>query len=314
MCPIDNNTPTHPPRRRPALVSVDIEGHRGAGGLKPENTLPSFEAALDLGVDTLELDVHLSADDQVVVWHDPYLVPAKCRLASAQPAAPDPAGLAEGAPKLWLRHRTVDELRAYQCDGIPNAKEFPGKERGPTSLAGAGYGLVTLAELFDFVDAYANSEQKSASQRGVASRVRFNIEIKRDPDHPEYIGDGFDGAHAGLLETGVVDLVRAHGLQARVIVQSFDTRSVRAVAALDPSLALAVLEKGPSLDLEQVRGWGVGTWSPHYAFLDAELIARAHDAGLKVVPWPVNELDAMLALAEFGVDGLITDRPDLALR
>lgn len=111
----------------------------------------------------------------------------------------------------------------------------------------------------------------------------------------------------------MVDIVRRRGWAERVTVQSFDTRSVRAVAALDPSIALAVLEKEPTLNVDDMRRWGATTWSPHYAFLDADLIDRAHLAGLAVIPWTVNLPEHIGAPIDLGVDGLISDRPDVVI-
>ncbi|MFP4597328.1 MAG: glycerophosphodiester phosphodiesterase family protein [Persicimonas sp.] len=296
-----------------AIEQLDIQGHRGAAGLKPENTLPSFEAALDLGVDTLELDVLLSNDDQVIVWHDPYLVAGKCRLPSGETRLPQPNRLSKGDSKLWIRNLTADQLAGYQCDGIPDSKSFPGKNNKAMPLAGVQYHIVTLSELFAFIETYAESSKKTGAQRQSAREVRINIETKRDPKHAEYVGDGFNGTDAGILERKIVELVQTHELQKRVVIQSFDIRSVRAVGRLDESLELAVLEGKRRVGFNAMHRWGVSTWSPKHGLVERRLVDEAHDYGLKVIPWTVNKRAAMQRLIEMGVDGLITDRPDLLL-
>ena len=173
-----------------------------------------------------------------------------------------------------------------------------------------------MPRLFDFVDAYADSPDKTEAQRTNAAAVRFNIETKRDPRDPTTIGDGFDGAQPGPFERGVVKLVEARGLVDRVTVQSFDHRSLWAVHALNPDIGLAALTaRRTRVDAADFADWatrGAAVWSPDYRALTPTLLTAAHEAGLRVIPWTVNEVDEMERLVEMGVDGIITDRPDLA--
>jgi glycerophosphoryl diester phosphodiesterase len=129
-----------------------IQGHRGARGLRPENTLPSMEAALDAGATALEIDIHLTADGVPVVIHDPWLGP--CFGADF---APPSAGHC-----LWVHQLTANELRGYVAARNPNPGRFPQQSAEPTPLAaafahGSGhpYQVPTLAELFRFVKDYA---------------------------------------------------------------------------------------------------------------------------------------------------------------
>ncbi|MDH3306966.1 MAG: glycerophosphodiester phosphodiesterase family protein [Acidimicrobiia bacterium] len=293
-------------------ANLDIQGHRGARGLRPENTLPSFEVALDLGVTTLELDLHLSADDRVVIWHDPVIDPAKCRLGAGAPAGlPDPE-TAE-ASELAIRSLTAEQLAGYSCDRNPDANRFPEQRSDPAALAGSSYGIITLTELFSFVEAYSNSELKTSDQRQGAAEVGFNIETKRVPASPGTIGDDFDGLNPGLFERRVADDVNGAGVGARVTVQSFDHRSLRAIHAYDPDLRLVALTGDPVRDPGQYADWGATVWSPRASTVTEAALQAAHAAGLLVIPWTVNDPDEMAALVSLGVDGLITDRPDLAL-
>ncbi|MFW5966671.1 MAG: glycerophosphodiester phosphodiesterase family protein [Persicimonas sp.] len=294
-----------------AAARIEVHGHRGAAGLKPENTRPSFEAALDAGVDAIECDVHLSKDERVVVWHDPVLKPQKCRLVDGRGDGPDPDALPTGDERLWVRHLTAEQLSRYRCDRIPDTEKFPRKENGPTPLAGDDYRVMTLEELFDFVEAYATSDLKTERQRDNARRCRFNIEIKRHPGHPEYVADGFDGRSPGVLERRIIELIERRGLHERAFIQSFDARSVRAVRTLDDTVEVALLEKDRTFTFEQMRCWGFQTWTPHHTLADRGAIDEAHIAGIEVIPWTVNDPRRMAELAYLGVDGLITDRPDL---
>ncbi len=295
------------------VPTLDVQGHRGARGLKPESTLPSFEAALDELVTTLELDLHLTADGRVVVWHDPFLDPAKCRLGPGAPAgAPDPDDPATPPDELRIATLTFAELGAYRCDRNPDPAAFPAQDQLPTTLAGDRYEIIALEELFDFVELYVESGAKDDEHRQNASRVRYNIETKRVPANPEYIGDDFDGESVGAFERALLDLIEERELVDRVTVQSFDHRSLWAIAATGSDVQLSALTARGVPDFDDLAARGASVWSPNFRAVDAESLASARLAGLAVLPWTVNDPADMRRLAELGVDGLITDRPDLA--
>jgi glycerophosphoryl diester phosphodiesterase len=298
----------------PPDAALDVQGHRGARGLRPENTLPAFETALDLGVSTLEFDLHLAADGNVVVWHDPVIDPNKCGLAPDAPdGTPDPDDPLTPDDELMIRSLDPAQLALYRCDRNPDPGRFPDQFADSTALAGDGYSIVTLEELLDFVARYAESELKTGDQRTTASVVRFNMETKRKPDQPETIDDGFDGKHAGPFEARVLEIITARGLVDRVVIQSFDHRSLWAMHTEDPTIALAVLTRGGSVDLEDIAARGASIWSPDHEDLTGSSLEAAHRAGLEVIPWTVNEPDVMDRLVSLGVDGLISDRPDVLL-
>lgn len=215
----------------------DAEGHRGARGLLPENTLPAFEAALDLGVTTLELDLHFTQDGEVVVWHDPQIEAAKCRLPD-NPADPDAPNPKNPLRRVFISQQPLSVVQSYQCDLNADESRFPDQTAYTMPLSGSDYRIVTLNELFDFVELYANSEQKTADQRANAAKVQFNMETKRKPDNPEYIDDGFTGGEAGPFELAILEIVNGHSLTDRVIIQSFDHRSLRAIREIDSDLSL----------------------------------------------------------------------------
>ncbi len=251
----------------PRAVPYDLQGHRGARGLRPENTLPAFEAALDLLVTTLEADVHLTADGQ---------------------------------------------LAGYRCDRNPDPGRFPRQITGPGAVAGDDYGIATVSELFEFVESYAASPDKTDEQRANAAAVLFNLETKRVADDPQTIDDGFDGINAGLFELALLAAIEAAGVTERTTVQSFDHRSLWAVAATGSDVALAALSSRSLPDFGDLARGGASIWSPNQALVSPASLGNAHDAGLAVIPWTVNDPDDMQRLLELGADGIITDRPDLA--
>ncbi len=318
-CSLASDTTNMAPNDATGLAMVlppgfDIEGHRGARGLRPENTLPAFETALDLGVTTLELDLHFTSDGVVVVWHDDHIPAAKCRLdaGAAEPLPPDPDLATTPETALMISQLTLKQLQKYTCDRNPDPVEFPDQSNEPGPLAGSRYQILSLSELFDFVEAYGVDDNKTISQRENAQRVQFNIETKRKPDNPGAINDGFDGSNAGPFELAILELVELRGLVERVILQSFDHRSLQAVRKLNPSIRLSALTFGRP-DLAAYAAFGAAIWSPRATDLTPVLVEQAHAADMLVVPWTVNDLEHMRRLIDMGVDGLISDRPDVLL-
>lgn len=283
----------------------DVQGHRGARGIRPENTLPAFEAALDVGVSTLELDLHLSRDGLPVIWHDPEIDPAKCVAGDGSlPSAED---------RPAVRSLTASELATYQCDLNPDLSSYPDQRPDPGAITGSQYTIVTLEALFDMVDDYAQSPEKTKQQRETATSVQFNIELKRDPGNPAGIGDSFDGAAPGEFEIAVAGLIADWGYADRVIVQSFDHRSLWAIRTLAPTIRLAALTSRGIPDFAELADSGASIWSPWHTLLSAELVAEAQSAGLEVIPWTVNDPEDLCSVLSMGTAGVITDRPDLVL-
>ena len=289
----------------------DLQGHRGARGLKPENTLPAFEMALDLMVTTLEFDLHFSADDEIVVWHDAVVDPSKCGLRDGAPLeVPDPDDSSVSEQDLAVRSLTAEQLSWYQCDRNPDRARFIDQDAAPTPLAGDDYSIATLNDLLEFVDAYAMDETRTEDQRKAADSVQFNMETKRKKD-PATIGDGFDGENAGPFELGVLEIVDERGIADRTTVQSFDIRSLRAIRAIDNEISLSFLESRSTAALADLAAWGIDVWSPNYVLATPDKVAEAQGVGLAVKPWTIESMDQATGILDAGVDGLITDRPDL---
>ncbi len=297
--------------------TFNLQGHRGARALKPENTLPSFEAALDAGVRSIETDVHLTRDGVPVLYHD--------ALVSNPPCTPIQMGASASLGPFPLVSRfTLADLRGYRADRNPDPRRFPDQDAAVTPLAALfaerydihPYTIPTLDELLRFTVDYAGElgaeAGKSAAQRRRASEVLFDLELKRVPFHPETIGDHFDGARAGVLEERIVEAVRRAGVAARTTVRSFDHRCVRLLRRMEPELTGAVLvaEMAPVEPGELVERAEAQVYCPGYLFVDAALVRQVHAAGARVLPWTVNQPEHWQRLLDWGVDGITTDTPD----
>jgi glycerophosphoryl diester phosphodiesterase len=284
-----------------AASAFDLQGHRGARGLAPENTLAAFERALEIGVDTLETDVHLSAEGVPVLHHDPRLNSDLTRDAS---------GAWITAPGPLLKDLTLAQLRAYDLGrarpGSPMANNFPQQQPRDAEQ------VPTLAQLFALV-----------KRRGAES-VRFNLEVKMHPLQPE------DRPPWEQIVDALLAEVKAAGMEGRVTIQGFDWRALQRVRERAPALPTACLSsQTPRYDTisnglwtagltlvqhgsvpKMVKAAGCTIWSPNHADLNEALVKETQALGLQVLPWTVNESADMDRLIAWGVDGLITDYPD----
>nr|WP_294507588.1 glycerophosphodiester phosphodiesterase [uncultured Rhodopila sp.] len=273
---------------------IDIQGHRGARGLFPENTLQGFLAAAALGVTAFELDVGLTADGVVVVSHDPALNPDLTRDASG--------AWLDGRGPL-IRSLTHAELCRFDVGrirpGSATARRFPDQ----TPMDGA-----RVPEL--------------AAVLAALPEARFTIEIKTDPRHPDWT------APPDLLADVTLAVIDRAGAAARVILESFDWRVQRHVRRTRPEIRLAWLTcaetvqdsalwwdgiAGAASVPDAVAAEGGPVWAPDHGDLTEAAVSHARALGLFVLPWTVNQQADMQRLIDWGVDGLISDRPDLAL-
>lgn len=288
--------------------AFDLQGHRGARGLAPENTLYGFAKALEIGVTTLETDLAATRDGVLVLSHDPVFNPDVVR-------GPDGAWLRPPAPTIHTL--SLEEVKRYDVGRLRPGSKYA--EQFPQQQPVDGARVPTLAELFEL-----------AASSGKAPR--FNIETKLSPEKPD------ETPSPEMFARIVVEAVRAAGLEDRTTVQSFDWRTLLAVRNLAPEIATVCLTTSSTLRDRSVAGvrqpsaWlagldpasfdrsvprlvkaaGCSTWSPRFTELSPELVAEAHSLDLKVVPWTVNRADDMARIIDMKVDGLITDYPDVA--
>ncbi|MBC7803898.1 MAG: glycerophosphodiester phosphodiesterase [Candidatus Parcubacteria bacterium] len=266
-----------------AAGALDLQGHRGARGLAPENTLPAFAAALSLGVTTLELDVGVTRDGVVVVHHDRTLHPDIARGTNGQ-------WIAQRGPAIHAL--TYAELQQYDLGrlrpGSDYARPFPSQRPADGTRA------PRLEEIFALARKAGN---------GV---VRFNIETKISPQAPEetLAPDAF--ARALIAE------IRRAGMAARSSIQSFDWRTLAVVQAEAPEIQTVYLTGQNYADApRKIRDAGGRIWSPNFQSVNAQSVGEARALGLQVVVWTVNEVSQIGAMLDLGVDGIISDRPDL---
>jgi glycerophosphoryl diester phosphodiesterase len=246
---------------------VLIHGHRGARAVRPENTIPAFEYAIEAGVDVLELDLAVTKDNVVVVSHDSHVNPVICK---------------DAPPKLAIRELTLEQLKRFDCGSLKNPAQ-------PKQKPVPGTSIPTLSEVLKL------------APRG---KFEFNIETKIFRDQPELSPSPEEFAR--LLATAI----EKHQLTARVIVQSFDFRTLEAMKKLLPKVRLSALFGEKEKDyVHSGRAAGAAIVSPHYTLITPQNVAAAHAAGMQVVPWTANsaaDWDRMIAAK---ADAIITDDP-----
>lgn len=255
-----------------------VHGHRGCRALMPENTLAAFNEALRLGVDVLEADMQVTADDVVVLAHDPEVNPDRC-------LGPDGKKL-EG--KVPFRSLALAQVKRYDCGSLPHPL-FPRQTRK------TGEKIPTLEELFELV---------KTSTYPAAATVRFNIETKLSPGRPQFSPS--PEKFAGL----VLAVVEKFGFEDRVILQSFDKRTLLAMKKLEPRIRIAMLTEENNLPFTAVaKALNAEIISPDYNWLAPGDIAGLHAAGVQAVPWTVNTPAGWDYLVSQQADGIITDDP-----
>lgn len=289
-----------------APASFDIEAHRGGRALRPENTLQSFANALSMGVDALELDMGVTKDGVIVVSHERGLNPDLARAPDGHYVTPP------GIPYVKL---TLAEVKKYDVGQIRPGSEYAA--RFPDQLAVPGTRIPTLAEVFELV------------RRSGDRHVRLNIETKIDPNHPDESPD------PERFVALVLDLLRRENFADRVMIESFDWRTLLLVQKQAPKIPTVYLtqvqQPEENIYLDKPSPWTAGfdpikyghsvpravkaaggaIWSPLYEDVDRQSVAEAHKLGLTVVVWTVNNPQDMARLIDLGVDGIISDRPDV---
>jgi glycerophosphoryl diester phosphodiesterase len=270
-----------------ASDTFDLQGHRGARGLAPENTIAAFLKAMELGVTTLELDVVVTKDSQIVVSHEPWMSDLICRYPNGSEVEPG------SMLKTNIFKMTYDEVRSYECGTRPHPR-FPEQV-----LESASKPL--LAEVFRAVEERLNAAQKSP--------VFYNIETKSLPQ-----GDGLFHPDPATFCRLLYQLLVEQDMLKKVTIQSFDVRTLQAMRKLDAYIPLVLLvenDLGLQANLDRL-GFLPQTYSPAFHLVTAELVNAVHALGMRIIPWTVNEPADMLRMVELGVDGLITDYPDRA--
>lgn len=261
---------------------TDVQGHRGCRGYLPENTLPAFSKAIELGVHTLELDVGITRDGVVVAHHDRRLNPDVAR---------GPDGQWVKAPSPTIFSLSHNELQVYDVGRIRPGSEYA--QRFPHQKPIDGTRIPRLSSLFEMAGKTA---------------VRFNIETKLLPTHPDETAGPAEFAHALMNE------VKKAGVERRTTIQSFDFRTLKIVEREAPGIETVYLTEKDGWTLEGLMKDGARIWSPDFRALTKAIVDKAHSLGIRIVVWTVNEPADIRRMIEWRVDGVISDYPDRVLQ
>jgi glycerophosphoryl diester phosphodiesterase len=271
------------------IPKFDLQGHRGARGLKPENTIPAFLVALDTGVTTIELDVAITKDKQIVVSHEPWMAASIC-------LKPDHSSIAtKDERKFNIYKMTYAEVLQYDCGSKKNEK-FPQQEK-----------MTIFKPLLSDVIIAVENHIKSYTQY----EVDYNIEIKSDPEddkkfHP--VPEEFSDLVYGLIDQYLP--------WERIVIQSFDFRVLKYWHEKHPEVRLAALVENEQTVHSNLSALGFkpSVYSPDFKLLSKDDIEYLHQQKIRVIPWTVNEVEDIKKMRQLGVDGLITDYPDRAAK
>ncbi len=264
---------------------LDIQGHRGWKGAYPENTLIGFQEALKLGVNTLELDVVISKDSQVVVSHEPWFNALFTTLPDGTPL-----NVSEE-----MNHNifqlTYDEIRSYDV-GLRTHPKYPNQQAVAAQKP-------LLKEVIETLE----NEFKG-------KKWAYNIEIKRNKDE-----DGIFNPDAITFTDLVMAIITPFGLKDRITIQSFDHETLIYLKSKYPDYRTAILvgdELGFDYHLNKI-GYTPEIYSPYFKLIDENLILQCKAKNMKIIPWTVNEEEDIKNTLKWGVDGIISDYPDIVI-
>jgi len=263
---------------------IDVQGHRGCRGLYPENSLPAFKKALELGVTTLELDLAISKDHKVLVSHEPFM---------NHEIALDLEGneISEPAEKLYnLYTMPYDSIILYDC-GTKMHPRFPDQIK-----------IKVHKPLFEEVIALGESHSKTT--------IQYNVEIKSLPEY-----DGIFSPKVAKFVQLVLEVIERNGISERTTLQSFDVRALEEVKRQAPNIKTALLvEEGESIQqkLDQLS-FKPDIISPYFILLDKTSVAKYHKENYQIIPWTLNEEMDIQKMIDFKVDGIISDYPNVVL-
>ena len=263
----------------------DIQGHRGCRGLMPENSIPGFLKAIDLGVTTIEMDVVVSADGKIVVSHDPYISAQFCvNELGMEINKKEEQG-------INIYNLMYQDVQLFDC-GIKGNKDFPEQQKLSVYKP-------LLSEVIETCEAHIQDHNKKP--------VRYNIELKSSPS-----GDHVFHPEPNLFTELVYNVLEGSLPKDRVCIQSFDLRILHYWKMKYPDYTISFLisnSKSPTKNIEEL-GFIPDIYSPNYKLVNKKEVDELHGQSMKVIPWTVNEIKEMEKMIEMGVDGLITDYPD----
>ena len=279
-----NKTKTNMPPR--PLPEFDWQGHRGARGLIPENTVPAFLKALELNMRTLEMDAAISQDGKVIISHEPW-------FSHEISSTPDGEPVTDENEKSYLIHQmTVEEIQEFDV-GLRGNERFPEQKKMAVHKP-------TLEEVVTAVNKYCKANNLELPY--------YNIEIKSRPEWDVQLAP-IPAKFAKVL----LDEINRLGIHDKACIQSFDPRSLLAVNELDKTIMTAYLIENINPFEENMAKLDFlpTIYSPYFQLVTDTLVEQVHQKGMDLIPWTVNQAEDMKRLKVLGVDGIITDYPNL---
>lgn len=267
--------------------TIDLHGHRGCRGLMPENSIPAMIKAIELGVNTLEMDVVISKDKQVLLSHEPVLSHEICLTEQEAEISEDDENL------FNLYKMDYEEIKKCDCGTLPH-KRFPDQKKIKIYKP-------LLSEVIDSVEQYLKNNSLPL--------VQYSIEIKSAPET-----DGTFHPRIAEFTERVMDVLKEKNITERVFIQSFDVRPLQSIRKKYSEIRLSLLVEnrlGPEKNIEKL-GFMPDIYSPEHFLVNEELMKYAFENNMKVIPWTVNEKEEIISVLNIGVDGIITDYPDRA--
>ena len=261
-----------------------IHGHRGCRGLLPENTIPAFYKAIDIGCHFLEMDVVVTKDKEILVSHEPWLNHEICLAPDGQQLTP------ENEKSYNLYQMTYAQIRQIDCGSI-------GHPRFPQQVSMRTY-KPSLRDMIDAMERYTQ-------QNGLLP-IAYNIEVKRLPED-----DGIFHPDGVEFSTLIIDILKEKNVLHRAMFQSFDIECMRVAHQIAPDLSLSFLVDNDK-DIQsnfQDLGFQTPIYGPYFQQIDQNMMDYANAHNIKVIPWTVNEKEDMHRLIDLGVAGLISDYP-----
>lgn len=263
---------------------IDIQGHRGCRGLLPENSLPAFKKAVELGVHTIELDLAISKDKKVVVSHEPFMKSDYCLDNKGNEIAKD------DELNYNFYQMNYDSIKLFDC-GTKYFEKFPKQEKVKVYKP-------LLSEVIELAES-------------LNPNIYYNIEIKADPRY-DTIYTPIPSEYVQL----VLNVIKKYEIENRVNLQSFDIRILEEIKKQDESIKLALLiDENESIDKKlNSLSFSPEIISPYYKLITKASVKDYQKDGFKIIPWTVNTEEDMLSMLAFNVDGIITDYPDLLIQ
>ena len=269
-------------------ITFDKQGHRGCRGLMPENTIPAMLKAIDLGVTTLEMDVVITSDNEVLLSHEPFFNPEISTRTNGKPVTQ------QESLSLNIYKMTLTETQKFDI-GLKPHPRFPRQQKLAVTKP-------ALSDLIDAVEKYVAENKKP--------RPFYNIETKSTP-----ATDNIYHPAPDVFVKLLLGVIAAKKIEDRVIIQSFDRRTIQHVHQFYPGIKTALLiEDSDTINLKtqlELCGFTPDIYSPHYSHVTDQLIKDCHARKMRIIPWTVNDRKEIVRLKSMGVDGIITDYPDL---